>query len=79
MGGGTEQPEEHPNPYPNPDPDPDPDPNPDNPNPTLTRCANLAALYQMTDGAATSKQGLERLVVDYAPDDFDIAALTPLA
>ena len=42
-------------------------------------CANLAALYQMTDGAAASKQGLERLVVDYAPDDFDIAALTPLA
>ena len=33
----------------------------------------------MTDGAAASKQGLERLVVDYAPDDFDIAALTPLA
>ena len=42
-------------------------------------CANLAALYQMTDGAASSKAALERLVVDYAADDFDLGALTPLA
>ena len=40
--------------------------------------ANLAALYQMTDGAATAKQGLERLVLEMAADDFDIGVLTPL-
>ena len=41
--------------------------------------ANLAALYQMTDGAAASKLSLERLVIEYATDDFDVSALTPLA
>lgn len=39
--------------------------------------ANLAALYQMTDGATASKQALERIVVEWAPDDFDVAALAP--
>ena len=32
----------------------------------------------MTDGGAASKLRLEKMVVDFAPDDFDLAALTPV-
>jgi len=32
----------------------------------------------MTDGASASKASLERLVMEVAPDDFDVSVLTPV-